>query len=80
MECWETSFLWQIPIHNHLKLVIPEKRQMANSWSEIPWDVSLRRSEASQTLSKVLDISSPAAWLASDQLKFLPILSDTQDF
>ena len=32
-----------------------------------------------ETLSEVLDISIAAAWLASDLLKVLAILSDTQD-
>ena len=79
MECWGTSFLGQIPIHNHLRLAITEKRQMPNSWSKIPWELSLRRRAAYQTLSKIWDISSAAAWLASDQLKVIAILSDTQD-
>ena len=51
---------------------------MPNSCSEIPWDLSLWRGQACQTLSNVLDISNAAAWLASDLLNVLALLSDTQ--
>ena len=44
---------------------------------EIPWDLSLWRRPAYQTLSKALDRSSATAWVAPDLLNAPAILSDT---
>ena len=46
-------------------------------WPAIPWDLSLWRRPACQTLSKALDISSATARVAPDLLKAIAILSDT---
>ena len=43
----------------------------------LPWDLSLWRRPACQTLSRALEISSATAWVAPDLLKALAILSDT---
>ena len=46
-------------------------------WPEIPYDLSLQRRQACQTLSKDLDISSATAQVAPNLSKALVILSDT---
>ena len=72
------KFWWRLPVQNHLKPSITQKRQnKAKSWPEIPKELSLWRRPACQTLSKALDMSSAAARVALDLLKSLAILSDT---
>ena len=61
-------FLWRLPIQNHSKPSITEKRRS---------DLSLWRRPAWQTLSNLLDISSVTARVAPDLLRALAILPDT---
>ena len=70
--------LWRIAFHNNLKSSITEKRQnKVKICPKIPYELSLWRRPASQTLSKALDISIATAQATLDLLKIQAILSDT---
>ena len=58
-------------------LLLRKKETRSNIWPDIPEDVSLWRRPTCQTLLKALDISSATAWVTTDMLKALAILSDT---
>ena len=59
------------------RLLLTKEEIRPNIWPEIPYDLSLWRRPACQTLSIALDISSATARVARDLLKALAILSDT---
>ena len=61
--------MWRLPIQNHTKLPITDKRRNSHK------TLSLRRRPGFQTLSKALDISSATARIAPVLLKALAILS-----
>ena len=58
-------------------LLLRKEEIRPNIWPETPWDRSLWRRPACQTLSKALDISSATARVVSDLWKALAILSET---
>ena len=58
-------------------LLLRKEEKRIKTWPEIPWDLSLWKRPATQTLSKALDISSAAARVAPDLLKALAILPDS---
>ena len=59
------------------RLLVRIEEIRLNIWPDIPWDVSLWRRPACQTLSKTLDIASATAQVALGLLKAQAILSDT---
>ena len=83
MEPWGTPALTgysceHFPYENtqNHKILIKDKMR-PNMSPEIPWDLSLWRKLACQTLSEVLDILSATARVAPELLKALVILSNT---
>ena len=58
-------------------LLLRKEEIRPNIWPEIPWDLSLWRRPACQTLSKALDILSATARVTPGLLKALAILLDT---
>ena len=69
--------MWRLPIQNHPKLSITEKRQSKaqySSWSSR--NLSLWRRPECQTLSKTMGISNATARVAPDLFKALVILSN----
>ena len=83
MDLWGTAALtghscedW--PSRTTISCLLVKKEEIwPNSWPKIPYDVSLWRRTACQTLSKALDISSAAARVAPDLWKALVVLSKT---
>ena len=82
MELWETSALTRYfsedftSIGTSSRLLLRKEKIRPNIWPEIPWDSSLCRIPACQTLSKALDISSTTAQVAPYMLTVPEILSD----
>ena len=82
MEHWETPALTgysceDFPCRTTWSCVLLRQEIRQNIWPEIPYDLSLWRRPACQTLSKALDVSSVPAQVAPDSLKTLANLSDT---
>ena len=83
MELWETAALTEyfykdFPSRNSQSRPLRGKdKTKPNSQPEIPWDMSLWRRPACQTLWKPLDISSIIAPKVPDLSKALASLSDT---
>ena len=69
--CFCEHFLSRIP---WISLLKRKQETRPNIWTEIPWDISVERRTACQTMSKAFDISSDTA---PNLLKAQSILSDT---